>query len=204
MALKTQQEQFWAGEFGDQYVRRNKGQNLVAANLALFGSILRHLQEVSSVIEFGPNIGMNLIALHQLLPEAELTGVELNEVAARQLATLPYVSVVNESFLNYSPAKQYDMVLCKGVLIHTNPDFLEQFYNTIYSSARRYICLVEYYNPTPVSVSYRGHESVLFKRDFAGEMLDRYTDLCLLDYGFAYHRGKFPQDDLTWFVLEKR
>ena len=35
-------------------------------------------------------------------------------------------------------------------------------------------------------------------------MLDRFPDLRLLDYGFAYHRDPvFPQDDITWFLLEK-
>ena len=40
----------------------------------------------------------------------------------------------------------------------------------------------------------------LFKRDFAGEMLDRFSDLRLVDYGFRYHRDPaHPADDLTWF-----
>jgi len=44
----------------------------------------------------------------------------------------------------------------------------------------------------------------LFKRDFAGEMLERFADLKLLDYGFVYRRDpNFPQDDITWFLLEK-
>ena len=51
-----------------------------------------------------------------------------------------------------------------------------------------FIGLVEYYNPTPVEVEYRGHVQKLFKRDFAGEMLDRFPDLTLVHYGFAYHR----------------
>jgi spore coat polysaccharide biosynthesis protein SpsF len=55
-----------------------------------------------------------------------------------------------------------------------------------------------------VSVPYRGHAERLFKRDFAGEMLKRYPKLRLLDYGFAYHGdANFPQDDITWFLLEK-
>jgi hypothetical protein len=44
----------------------------------------------------------------------------------------------------------------------------------------------------------------LFKRDFAGEMLERYPDLELIDYGFVYKRdNNFPQDDITWFLLKK-
>ena len=67
------------------------------------------------------------------------------------------------------------------------------------------ICIIEYYNKTPVEVPYRGHKGKLFKRDFAGEILDRHEDLMLADYGFVYHRdNNFPQDDLNWFLLEKK
>ncbi len=60
--------------------------------------------------------------------------------------------------------------------------------------------VAEYYNPTPVAISYRGHNDRLFKRDFAGELLDLYPQLQLVDYGFVYRRDpSFPQDDLTWF-----
>jgi spore coat polysaccharide biosynthesis protein SpsF len=55
-----------------------------------------------------------------------------------------------------------------------------------------------------VEIPYRGHSGKLFKRDFAGEILDAYSDLNLIDYGFAYHRDNyFKQDDITWFLLEK-
>jgi pseudaminic acid biosynthesis-associated methylase len=91
------------------------------------------------------------------------------------------------------------------VLIHIDPGRLRDAYAALYNASRRYICLAEYYNPAPVEVTYRGHQGKLFKRDFAGEMLDLYGDLRLLDYGFQYRRDPlFPQDDLTWFVLEKR
>ena len=61
----------------------------------------------------------------------------------------------------------------------------------------------EYYNPTPVSVEYRGHQDKLFKRDFAGELIDKFN-LKLIDYGFNYKRENyFPKDDATWFLLEK-
>ena len=45
---------------------------------------------------------------------------------------------------------------------------------------------------------------VLYKRDFAGEMMMKYSDLLLLDYGFVYHRDNhFKGDDFTWFLMEK-
>ena len=101
-------------------------------------------------------------------------------------------------------APPQDLVLIKGVLIHINPDMLSQVYQNLYRLSKRYICIAEYYNPSTVSVPYRGHRDRLFKRDFAGEMMDKYQDLRLVNYGFVYHRDlNFPLDDLTWFLLEK-
>jgi len=118
---------------------------------------------------------------------------------------LPQVQLYHQSILNFVPEQTFDLVLIKGVLIHINPDKLPQVYDILYQSSQRYICISEYYNPSPVTIPYRGHSDKLFKRDFAGEMLDRYSDLQLVDYGFNYHRDlHFPQDDTTWFLLEKR
>jgi spore coat polysaccharide biosynthesis protein SpsF len=95
-------------------------------------------------------------------------------------------------------------VLIKGVLIHINPAELPAVYDRLVASTGRYLLLAEYYNPTPVAIPYRGHAERLFKRDFCGELLDRHPGLRLADYGFAYRRDpKFPQDDITWFLLEK-
>ena len=54
-------------------------------------------------------------------------------------------------------------------------------------------------------MAYRGFRRRLFKRDFCGELMDRFPDLELLDYGFGYRRDpNFPLDDGTWFLLQKR
>jgi len=78
-------------------------------------------------------------------------------------------------------------------------------YEQLYASSSKYILICEYYNPKPDMVPYRGHSERLYRRDFAGEMLDKYQNLSLVNYGFAYHRDpSFPQDDATWFLLEKK
>ncbi|MDH3208977.1 MAG: hypothetical protein OEL91_01100, partial [Burkholderiaceae bacterium] len=93
----------------------------------------------------------------------------------------------------------------KGVLIHINPNMLALTYNKLYEASQRWVLVCEYYNPTPTSIPYRGHTDRLFKRDFAGEMLDTFADLQLVDYGFAYRRDPaFPQDDIAWFLMEKK
>lgn len=203
--FRTPQENFWAGRFGNEYIARNQDTNWVARNLGLFSQILAAVDGIETIIEYGANIGLNLIALKQLLPAARLAGVEINEKAMQQLRGLGYVDTYHSSILEFSPKQTYDLVLTKGVLIHLNPEDLPRVYELLYRSSRRFICLAEYYNPTPVTVTYRGHSERLFKRDFAGEMLDQFSDLKLTRYGFVYHRDSvFPQDDLNWFLLEKR
>ena len=94
--------------------------------------------------------------------------------------------------------------MTKGVLIHINPEFLDKAFDILYKSSKKYILLIEYFNPTPVEVIYRGHEEKLFKRDFARDLMKRYDNLSLIDYGFKYNGDNlFPQDDLTWFLLSK-
>ena len=79
---------------------------------------------------------------------------------------------------------------------------LQLAYERLYESSKRFVLIAEYYNP--VTISYRGHGERLFKRDFAGELMDRYVDLRLVDYGFSYRRDPAtPQDDITWFLMEK-
>jgi len=81
---------------------------------------------------------------------------------------------------------------------------LNDVYTRLYNFSDKYICIAEYYNPTPVKISYRGHDNRLFKRDFAGELMNKYPDLELVDYGFHYHKDPvFPQDDITWFLMKK-
>lgn len=202
--FETEQERFWAGEFGDEYVIRNRSLQLLAANIAFFSKILNSTQGVNTLIEFGANIGMNLQALCSLLPQAEFAGIEINESAMEELAKMERVKPIQDSIISFEPQQQYDFALIKGVLIHINPEHLQRVYENLYQTSSKYICVAEYYNPTPVEVSYRGHEDRLFKRDFAGEMLDIYSDLRLVDYGFSYHRDpNFPQDDISWFLLEK-
>lgn len=204
--FKTEQESFWAGDFGDQYIDRNNGSKLMASNLAFFSKALNKASSISSVLELGANIGMNLRALKLLLPDANVKGLEINRNAAEILATVVgRENTIIDSIVDYQNAEKHDLVLIKGVLIHLNPDVLNNTYEKIYESSSKYILICEYYNPRPVEVDYRGHKGKLFKRDFAGEMLEKYEDLILIDYGFAYHRdNKFPQDDITWFLIEKR
>jgi len=206
MAYKTEQEAFWAGEFGNEYIGRNQGEALLASNLNFFGKALRSARAPADCLEFGANIGMNLRALKLLYPRQRQSAIEINAAAAAQLREfLPAGNVHEGSILEFSPGQRFELVLVKGVLIHLNPDHLPQVYDALHAATGRYLLVAEYYNPSPVAIPYRGHSDRLFKRDFAGEILDRHADLRLVDYGFAYRRDPdFPQDDITWFLMERQ
>jgi spore coat polysaccharide biosynthesis protein SpsF len=202
----TPQEEFWASSFGTEYIGRNDSNQLLASNLNFFTKALKQAGKISSCLEFGANIGMNLKALQLLYPGIDLKGIEINADAAKSLRDLVgHKNVYEGSIFDYPVTDKVDVSLIKGVLIHINPDMLNVVYENLYQASSRYILVCEYYNPSPVAIPYRGHTDRLFKRDFAGEMLDKYTDLTLVDYGFAYRRDPaFPQDDITWFLMEKR
>lgn len=206
MSYRTEQEIFWAGAFGTEYIGRNTGSELLATNLAFFAKALTQARCLGSCIEFGANVGMNLRALKLLYPHQEQHAIEINPDAATALQSiLPADQVYQTSILDFAAERTWDLALIKGVLIHIDPEWLPQVYDTLYRAAGRYLLVCEYYNPSPVAVPYRGHNDRLFKRDFCGEILERHADLALIDYGFAYRRDpNFPQDDITWFLMEKR
>ncbi len=200
----TPQEEFWAGEFGNDYVSRNESAGLLASNIALFADIFSSVDLIpSSFLELGANIGMNIRALQELTTGADFTGIEINHQACQVLAQTG-CAVLESSILDAVINEKFDFVFSKGVLIHLLPEDLHLTYKRMHSWSNRFILIAEYYNPNPVTISYRGNDNRLFKRDFAGEFLDLFPDVTLRDYGFAYHRGTYPQDDITWFLLEKR
>lgn len=207
-------EAFWAGEFGDEYTKRNVGR--VVANRRFFHRAFFHAmaamqfvrQGEASLLEVGCGSGENLEAVVAAFADARdgvrltAAGIDLNELAVGAARAKGF-DVAHGSFLS-AEVGEADIVLAKGVLIHIAPDDLPLAYERIHRASARWILIAEYYNPVPVEVEYRGHAGRLWKRDFAGEMLERYPRLALVDYGFTWRRDPFcPQDDLTWFLLEK-
>jgi len=201
--IQTEQALFWQGDFGDQYISRNRSEVLHSSNVHFFSKIFASVGgEINSVLELGANIGMNFLALRQLIPDIAYTGVEINSAAAEELRALG-PDVVTSSIESFDSEFSWDLVFTKGVLIHLNPESLDSTYEKMVRLSSRFVLVAEYFSPDPVAVSYRGETDRLFKRDFAGEILDLYPSLSLKDYGFSYNRGPFPQDNISWFLMEK-
>ncbi len=205
MTFKTEQEEFWVGDFAKGYIERNKSSNLLASNINLFTHALSKCDSINSCIELGSNIGMNLMALKTIIPKTTFSAVEINESAVSELKkVIDAENIYNESILDWKANRKYDLVFTKGVLIHINPDHLTSVYEKIYNSTNKYILICEYYNPSPQMILYRGEENKLFKRDFAGDILRKYEDVSLIDYGFIYRNDNlFPLDDISWFLIKK-
>jgi pseudaminic acid biosynthesis-associated methylase len=193
--------ELWSGDFGDEYISRNSSAQAQAASLRLLSRALRG-HEPNSAIELGANVGRNLRSMQLLYPGISLAGVEINDRACRHLRDQG-IETIQGSLLDIDIERDFDLVLVVEILIHIEPSLLPTAYEQIYNLSRRLILVAEYYSPQPVEVTYRGVDGALWKRDFAGEMLDRYSDLRLLDMGATYHRQNSGDDDLTWFLLSK-
>lgn len=197
------QEFAWANNFGDEYTKRSPGDP--ESNHALFAEIFEGMDGwINSAVEFGCGTGANLKAL-EMLGIPDLAGVDINREAileaSRRVPRAQYRLTSVHDW--YPPVESWDLAFTKGFLIHIPPDQLPDVYAKIYMASKRWILLCEYYNPVPVEVPYRGQNGMLWKRDFAGDMLERWKDLQLLSYGFSYRRDPYPQDDITWFLMGK-
>ncbi len=203
--FKTEQENFWAGEFGNEYITRNSGTKILQRKLYTWKKVTSNINNLNSCIEFGSNVGYNLIALERLFPSLSLSrvAVEINKKACAELNKIQGVEVLNSSILDYTPIKTYDLSFTCGVLIHINPNELKQVYEKLYKSSHKYIFIQEYYSLQPVEINYRGHSGRLFKRDFADEILKQYSDLKLVNYGFFYHNDENINEDTNWFLFQK-
>ena len=197
----------WSGEEGDAWQRRcHLSDKLLASRISLYASVLQKTSDIRSVFEFGPAAGHSLLAVKTLLPDISYNAMEINTNAAKVLKeNIPSCEVTVGSLTKDKPPSTYDFVFTCGLLVCIEGKYLPIAYDNIHSASNRYIGILEYYNPTPLEIIYRGKSGLLFKRDFAGEMMDKYSDLKLVDYGFVYHRDpNFPSDDINWFLLEKR
>lgn len=98
---RTEQESFWAGDFGNAYIDRNSDPRSVARRIALFAKILQRTRGVSRILELGANIGRNLLAIRSLIPDSEFGAVEINAKATKSLQRIPKCKVFRRSILDF-------------------------------------------------------------------------------------------------------
>lgn len=203
MYKMDEQEFFWKEDFGNEYTDRNN-EELIKNNVNLFSNIFKNIS-INSLFEIGCNRGLNLFAVNSIDKNISLNGLEINEKAFNILMDKKICdNLYNESIYSFNTEQKFDFVFTKGVLIHINPSKLDIVYEKMYNLSSKYILIAEYYSRDFREINYRGNENKLFKRDFCGEIMDKYKDLKLIDYGFVYYRdNNYPLDDISWFLLQK-
>jgi pseudaminic acid biosynthesis-associated methylase len=188
---ETAQTATWKGDFGREYTDRNTLDAAALDSLYLknYGltrtqinvCCLRGIPKGASFLEVGCNTGNQLILLQQM-GYSNLSGVELQSYAlemARGRTRGIFLRQGSALALPYEDAA-FDVVFTSGVLIHIAPDDLPQAMDEIHRCARQYIWGMEYYAANVTEVSYRNHNGLLWKMDYARRYLERFADLELV------------------------
>ncbi|MET0339216.1 MAG: pseudaminic acid biosynthesis-associated methylase [Caulobacter sp.] len=198
----------WTGAFGDAYTERNAlSADAQRARVHMLAKSLAPIQAdpLGKILEVGTNQGLNLRVLPGLTG-AELWGIEPN-ASARELVVSEGVLPAERMLAGFGheiPMADgaVDLAFTSGVLIHVDPSLLEQTMREIHRVSSKYILCIEYFASKPETISYRGEEGLLFKRDFGGMYLDLFPDLQVVDYGFFWKRATMI-DDSTWWLFRK-
>lgn len=182
----TKQLDAWASDFGKAYTDRNP---LSAEDMDKFmedycgakSSVLFRdcfppaVVPSGRALEVGCNVGAQLRILKQVNPGLELYGIEPMPYALKRAREAdPTISFLPGTAFDL-PFKDgyFDVIMTNTVLIHIAPSDLVQAMKEIYRCSKRFIFGHEYFAESPVEVSYRGAQGLLWKTNF----LQRYRDL---------------------------
>jgi pseudaminic acid biosynthesis-associated methylase len=202
----------WTGEFGNRYMERNAVNEATTEQAsAVFGRIFDAAgirDSVSSILEVGANVGINLHGLRRELGSGvALSALEPNAAAVARLrnaAPLQLEQIVHGDATSIDlPDNSFDLVFTNGVLIHIPPASLAAVMGEICRVARRFVLCSEYFSHEPVEVPYHGEAGMLWKRDFGREYLETCPQLRVRGYGFVWQEEFRFFDNLNWWVFEK-
>jgi len=188
-------EQFWAGEFGSEYHKRNRPE---WQQRVPFWESAMQFTSAHSVLEVGCGPGWNLLAIQAIARDAEMYGIEINpgavEEARQQGLDVRQGTAV--SIAGLYDQGSIDMVFTAGVLIHVPPDELETVMRAIAMVSAQYVLAIEYAADTEQMIDYRGNADRLWKRPYGQLYQD--MGLRLLSEGVA---GGF--NECTYWLLQK-
>jgi pseudaminic acid biosynthesis-associated methylase len=197
----TTQRETWEGGFGNAYTERNVIDwhvRLPAFRYMLEGLSIRRLLEV------GCNRGHNLLALAEILgTETEVVGIEPNRNALEHAQEASTQIAALYGYAQDIPFKDgyFDLVFTAGVLIHIPPADLGGVLTEICRVSRQYVLAIEYFSEKETAIPYRGHDDLLWKRNFLLHYQTRCPGLALVRSGYWGPEHGF--DRVHWWLLEK-
>jgi len=212
MKLGTEQEDFWASEFGTEYRKRNTftpekldihylqtwGYKRSDMNLEFISGL-----EDAKILEVGCNIG-NQLRMLEWQNHSDLWGIEINEDAvsiAKSLCRKTQITCASAFDLPFED-NTFDLVFTSGLLIHIQPEDLEKVISEIYRVTNKYIWGFEYFSKMPLQINYRGHKERLWKNDFPKVYQGLFRNLVLIRKKLYPYTLNNNQDIM--FLLEKR
>ena len=196
--MRTEQEQWWAGDFGSSYVDRNKID--WRSRLDFWNDIVTAIKP-KSVLEVGCNRGHNLKCLRDIDSTIALWGCDVNQKAIDE-ASDAGLAVSNTSVFDLANEfiGGFNLVFTAGVLIHVSDEDLDRAVGCIVAASNRYVLGIEYDHATGEEIDYRGHAQRLWKRPFA-EVYRRHG-LNIISSGFLPSLTS-GFDDCTFWLCEK-
>lgn len=205
---KTEQEEFWEGEFGNEYTLRNAGdwdafykRQWGVTRTELNEEFLSSLDKAASILEVGCNRASQLEIL-QKQGFSNLWGIEINAKAIVIARENKDFNIVEGSAFDI-PFKNgiFDLVFTSGVLIHIAPDNLPMIMSEMHRVSNRHIWGFEYFSEECEEIEYRGHRNRLWKNNFAGLFQQQFPDLRLV----KGRKVKYLENDNIdmMFLLEK-
>jgi pseudaminic acid biosynthesis-associated methylase len=193
-------EALWAGGFGDAYLERNAH---AAEGRAPFWDGFMERYPSRRVLEIGCTQGDNLLHIARHVPTQDIWGVDVNqEVLASLHRHVPGVNGV-WGVARSLPFRDawFDLVFTVGLLIHQPDESLPLVMGEIVRTSRRWVLCGEYHSDEPTEVHYRGHDGVLFKRDYGKLYTDLFPELTLVEERYLTKDDGF--DRVTFHLFEK-
>ncbi|MCF0042234.1 pseudaminic acid biosynthesis-associated methylase [Dyadobacter fanqingshengii] len=187
--MKTDQENFWSKNFGQEYSDRNSWQsdaewdkfyfdNWGKSKLDINNIVLEGLPRDIRILEVGCNIGMQLRGFQRMGFE-NLYGIELQHYAVEKAKQInSKINIIQGSGFDL-PFKDefFDLVCTNGVLIHIAPADHSRIMKEMYRCSSKYIMGWEYYADDIQDINYRGNTGYLWKADFAGIFMKNFPGL---------------------------
>ena len=181
---KTEQEEFWAGTFGNEYTLRNTGdwdafykETWGITRTELNEQFLSSLKKDALILEVGCNRGYQLNVLQEQ-GFTNLWGIDINKNALILARENKNLNIVEGSAFDL-PFKDnfFDLVFTSGLLIHISPDDMPSVMNELYRVTKRFIWSFEYFSEDCVEIEYRGNKNQLWKNNFLKLFTNRFPNL---------------------------
>lgn len=143
MVTKLDQDNYWlnipTSKVYEYWTRQTP-----VVRIKWFAEQIRDLS-LGSFFECGFLCGRNLFHIHEVLPELNLSGIEINRTGI-DLARgkLPKANLMEKNIYDLGMSNdQYDMVFTCGVLVHIIPEDIDQIIDNMIGASSGYIAHLE-------------------------------------------------------------